>query len=201
MKRFRSLIALTFSLALILPSPGSSAHHACAQTVGAAVTGPVFGAGYLGGVVSSLGRMTGSLAIPVLSAPTLHLSPILSVPSALPIDVIPVSPVVSPLVGDSALTPLVNTVPTSVAGASNLFDGVSNSVENIVSNFASHALTTKKGSRKKMPDPREVDVDGGSSGYGGRDELGNQPRGGGGDGGPDDRSDPDGGGDRGDSGL
>ena len=39
MKRLRSALALALSLALVLLSPGSSAYHAAAQTMGAAANG------------------------------------------------------------------------------------------------------------------------------------------------------------------
>jgi Zn-dependent protease len=111
MKRFRSLIALSLSLALILLSPGSSAYHAAAQTMGAA-TGATAATGVTGSVGANLGRSTGVNAIPALSPSALSLAPVLSAPSILPsaqmnAAAIPMS-AAAPTVANTAITPALN---------------------------------------------------------------------------------------------
>ena len=72
MKRFRSAIALSLSLALVVLSPGSSAYHAAAQTMGAAVNGSA-ASGATGVAGASLNRGAGVSAIPVFSPSSLTL--------------------------------------------------------------------------------------------------------------------------------
>jgi Zn-dependent protease len=109
MKRFRSAIALTLSLALVILSPGSSAYHAAAQTMGASVNG-ASSAGVSGSVGANLGRTMGVNAIPALAPSSLNLSPLLSAPSITPTAlqnaaVIPAASVVAPIVANAAISP------------------------------------------------------------------------------------------------
>ena len=229
MKRFRALIALTLSLALVVLSPGSSAYHAAAQTVGASAraTG-VTGATGVSGVNMGRGAVVGS--IPVLSASALSLSPVLAAPSIAPTAllnaaVIPAASAVSPNALKSAVVPAAakavapaasaiatlktalsapsvqaaseKTGETQAADSRKQFDG-----EALRSDLSAPAVRTngneavsrvalaaaKKG--KDMPDHGTTDENGNPSQEGPIDDLGNPSRRGG-EGGPDDRSDPD----------
>lgn len=217
MKRFRSAVALILSLALVVLSPGSSAYHAAAQTVGAAATGSS-ASGVTGAV--GLGRNTGVSAIPALSPSALDLSSLLSSPS-----ISPSAFAVSPTVANAALTPVAvkaargaNPVASAKAAIEPLkthrsapsaeskpaeqaaaearvaFDGevlragAAAAIGDSMSAQASASFLAASG--KGMPDDA-VDDDGNPSRQdGGLDEIGN-PRRVGGESGPDDRSDPD----------
>ncbi len=119
MQRFRSLIALTLSLALILLSPGSSAYHAAAQTMGAAVNG-ASSAGVTGSVGANLGRGAGVNAIPMLSPSILNLSSVLSAPSIAPsaLQSAAVIPATEPYGGGVSLPRAVGKGPALKAAAS-----------------------------------------------------------------------------------
>ncbi len=119
MKALRSTIATTLSLALVLLSPGHSAFHAAAQTMGAATSAS--GSSAASGVSGAqLGRGTGVNAIPSFTGTAL-LTPGLSAPSlsapvlgavAAPASILAApSAVVAPVNGaavvPSALTPAV----------------------------------------------------------------------------------------------
>ncbi len=119
MKRFQSLIALTLSLALILLSPGSSAYHAAAQTMGTTVNASA-ATGVTGVAGANFGRATGVNAIPVLGPSSLSLSPILSAPSITPsalqnAAVISAASAVTPIVANAAILPAALTVITPAA--------------------------------------------------------------------------------------
>ena len=244
MKRFRSLIALTLSLALVVLSPGSSAYNAAAQTMNAAANGSA-ASGATGAVGSSLGANGGVNAIPALSASALGLTSILSAPSltpaALQSAVIPAASAVSPTVikaaaisaAPVALKALVpaaakagvvaaqTVVPAKASALSTLnanvsapsvaekpveqqaaearkqFDGgalrTELSAPAILGDLSAKATRAALTAAKKgMPDSGES-VDGSGRPVekdGGVDDLGNNRRTGG-EGGPDDRSDPD----------
>ena len=79
MKRFRALIALSLSLALVLLSPGTGAYNAAAQTMTGAVSGSA-ATGASGAVGSNLGVNGGVNAIPTLSPSSLGLTPVLAAP-------------------------------------------------------------------------------------------------------------------------
>jgi len=222
MKRFRSVIALALSLALVVVSPGSSAYHAAAQTIGAAANGSA-SAGVSGVSGASLGRATGVSAIPVLSPSALTLSPVLSAPSVVP-SAMPAAAVVMPAVSPvsaktaaalKALTP-VAAAKASVPGAKSAIAAAVSSLHTVVSGPAAGsksaetqaaeaalrfdgAFAKKKDSGKGMPD-QDIDENGNPSREGGIDEIGN-PRRTGGEGGPDDTTDPDQGGRGGNDGL
>ncbi|MDD5301844.1 MAG: S8 family serine peptidase [Elusimicrobia bacterium] len=222
MKRFRSLIALTLSLALVVLSPGSSAYHAAAQTMGASVGGSA-SAGVTGVAGANLGRSSGVNAIPALSPSALTLSSVLSAPSITPsalrnAAVIPaasaVSPVaamtpaalkaIAPVSAAKALTPAAKTIAAAVQSLKTAVAGPSAESKSAEMQAADARLqfdgsSAKKDSGKGMPD-RDVDENGNPSKDGGTDEIGN-PRRTGGEGGPDDRSDPDQGGRGGNDGL
>ncbi len=96
MIRMRAAIASTLSLALVLLSPGSSAYHAAAQTIG--VSGSASSAsGSAGAAGAGLGRAPGVSTIPSLPASALSLAPSLGAPSIAP----------------AALTPSVALVPAA----------------------------------------------------------------------------------------
>lgn len=79
MKRLRTLI-VTLSFVLVVLSPGLSAYHVAAQTMGASVNGSA-AADVTGAAGINPGLNMGVSAIPTLSASTLNLSSVLSVPS------------------------------------------------------------------------------------------------------------------------
>jgi len=118
MKRFRSLIALSLSLALILLSPGSSAYHAAAQTMSAAANG-ASATGVTGAAGANLGRGTGVNAIPTLAPSSLGLSSVLSAPSIVPTAqlgaaVIPAGSVM-PIAANASIAPMALKALTSAA--------------------------------------------------------------------------------------
>ncbi|MDP3541926.1 MAG: S8 family serine peptidase [Elusimicrobiota bacterium] len=229
MKRFRSVIALALSLALVVVSPGSSAYHAAAQTVGASV-GSSASAGVSGVSGASLGRASGVSSIPMMSPSALTLSPVLSAPSIVP-SAMPNAAVVSaaPVAAKTAAAPVALKALTPIsakAATERLREGVSlphavrkgpavSSLQTVVSGVDSKSAETqaaeaalqfdgafakkKDDSSKGMPD-QDTDENGNPSRDGGTDELGN-PRRTGGEGGPDDTSDPDYGGRGGNDGL
>ncbi len=221
MKRFRSLIALALSLALVVVSPGSSAYHAAAQTMNAAANGSA-SAGVSGVSGASLGRATGVSAIPVLSPSALTLSPVLSAPSIAP-SALPAA-AVAPVAAKTpaalkTLTPVAAAKAVQgaiVAPAKSVIAAAVSSLETTIAGPASDsksaetqaaeaslqfdgAFAKKKDSSKGMPD-QDTDENGNPSREGGIDEIGN-PRRTGGEGGPDDTSDPDQGGRGGNDGL
>ena len=225
MKRFRSQIALALSLALVVLSPGSSAYHAAAQTVGAAANGSA-SAGVSGVSGASLGRASGASSIPALTVPALTLSPALSapsiVPSALPGAAVPVAAPVAaktaaavkataPVVPAKAVpaganaAPVKSVIAAAVGTLGTVVSGPSVGAMSAETQAAEAALrfdgsfARKKDSGKDMPD-QDIDENGNPSRDGGIDEIGN-PRRTGGEGGPDDRSDPDYGGRGGNDGL
>ncbi len=220
MKRFRSAIALALSLALVVLSPGSSAYHAAAQTMGGpSVTAIGRGTSSPIGSVAAganLGRTTGVNAIPALAPSSLNLSPILSAPSITPTalqnaSVIPAASAVAPIVANVAATPaaLKATTPAAakalVPGAKSVIAAAVQSLKTVVVGPSAGSKSTefqaaearlqfdgasaKKDSGKGMPDPG-VDDNGNPTQDGPLDDLGNPSRRGG-EGGPDDRSDPD----------
>ena len=216
MKRFRSVIALALSLALVVVSPGSSAYHAAAQTMGASVNGSA-ATGVTGVVGANLGRNTGVSAIPVLGPSSLNLSPVLSAPSITPAAiqnaaVIPAASAAAPIVANVAATPAALKAITPAAalkplvpGAKSVIAAAVQSLQTAVASPTSESksaefqaaearlqfdgASAKKDSSKGMPDPG-VDENGNPSQGGPLDDLGNPSRRGG-EGGPDDRSDPD----------
>ncbi|MBI2385873.1 MAG: S8 family serine peptidase [Elusimicrobia bacterium] len=213
MKRFRSVIALALSLALVVVSPGSSAYHAAAQTIGAAANGSA-SAGVSGVSGASLGRANGVSAIPALAATSLNLSSALSapsiVPSALPNAAVPAAPAAartpvapkaaSPVAAAKAVqgaiaAPAKSVIAAAVSSLHTVVSGPAADSKSAETQAAEAALqfdgafAKKKDSSKGMPD-QDVDENGKPSRDGGVDELGN-PRRTGGEGGPDDRSDPD----------
>jgi Zn-dependent protease len=108
MKRFRSLIALTLSLALVVLSPGSSAYNAAAQTMNAASGASVSGVTGVAG--ANLGVNSGVNAIPALSPAALTLGSSLSAPSITPAAlqnavVIPAAAITPMVVNAAAITP------------------------------------------------------------------------------------------------
>lgn len=232
MNRFRALIAVSLSLALVVLSPGSSAYHAAAQTMGATSAAGATGVSGVSGaaVNSAIPR----LSMPAMGVSALGLSSSLNAPSIAPslqnASVIPaasVSPIavnaavpaaltgivpaaakaVAPAAQSpvtAAITTLKNTlaapavsekpVETSYAEMRKQFDGEAlrsdlsaPAVQGGESKSVRAALTKKGG--KSMPDPG-VDENGNPTPDGPLDDLGNPSRRGG-EGGPDDRSDPD----------
>ncbi|MCM2303368.1 MAG: site-2 protease family protein, partial [Elusimicrobia bacterium] len=226
MKRFRSAIALALSLALVVLSPGSSAYHAAAQTIGAAASGSA-SAGVSGVSGASLGRATGVSAIPVLSPSSLTLSPVLSAPSIAP-SALPnaaaVPAAAAPVSAKAGIAPAALKAAAPVAAAKSVIPGAKSviaaavrSLDTVVAGPAAESKSAetqaaeaalqfdgafakkKDDSSKGMPD-RDTDENGNPSREGGIDEIGN-PRRTGGEGGPDDTSDPDYGGRGGNDGL
>jgi len=220
MKRFRSAIALTLSLALIMVSPGSGAYHAAAQTMGSAVNGSA-ATGATGVAGASLGRATGVNTIPSFSAASLTLSPALASPSLAP-SALPNAAVVSALVPVAAkVSPAAvkavapSAAANSAAPAKSVIAAAASSLNTKISGPSAESKSAeaqafesalrfdgaaaKKDSSKGMPDPG-VDENGNPVREGGIDEIGN-PRRTGGEGGPDDRSDPDQNGRGGNDGL
>ncbi len=228
MKRFRSVIAFTLSLALVVLSPGSSAYHAAAQTVGASASGSA--AAGTGAVGAGLGRNTGVSSIPTFSPSALSPFSVLSesigipvivqaagaVPASagLPIAARAAAPRIVPAAAKTAVietlkahrsVPSAESKPVEVQAveARKTFDGEAlkaGAVAAIGDNMpvlanASFLAASKKG----MPDETVDDNGNPIHKDGDLDDLGN-PRRIGGEGGPDDRSDPDQG-DRGGNGL
>ena len=109
MKRFRSLIALSLSLALVVLSPGTGAYNAAAQTMNAATSGSA-ASGVSGAVGANLGLNSGVNAIPALTATSLSLTPALAAPSIAPSilqsAVIPAASVASPVAAQTVVAPL-----------------------------------------------------------------------------------------------
>jgi len=246
MKRFRSLIALALALSLVVLSPGSSAYHAVAQTMGASVNGSA-ATGVTGVVGANLGRTTGVDAIAALSPSALTLSSVLAAPSLAPsallnAAVLPAASAVSPRSVKAAMPAALQAIVPAAAKATtepygeevSLPHAVGKGLETLKTNLSAAsaaekpaetqaaearkqfdgealksdlsapvaadvsvksnavALTAAKKDDKGMPDSgdahdgtgRPVDNDGAI------DDLGNPSRRGG-EGGPDDRSDPD----------
>ncbi len=120
MKRFRSLIALTLSLALVVLSPGSSAYNAAAQTMNAANGATVTGVTGVAG--ANLGRTSGVDAIPTLSPSGLGLSSVLSAPSITPsalqqAAVIPAPSVASPVAANAVIPSMTPVALKTIASA------------------------------------------------------------------------------------
>ncbi|MEQ1918058.1 MAG: site-2 protease family protein, partial [Elusimicrobiota bacterium] len=158
MKRFRSAIALTLSLALILLSPGSSSYHAVAQTMGAAVNG-TSSVGVAGSVGANLGRPTGVNAIPVLGASSLNLSPVLSAPSITPTAllnaaVIPAAAVAAPIVVNAAQVPAALSVITPAAAKAQINAATAKAV--VPAQSAIAALKTNVSAPSVAEKPAEV---------------------------------------------
>ncbi|MBI5246797.1 MAG: S8 family serine peptidase [Elusimicrobia bacterium] len=235
MKRFKALIALALSLALVLLSPGTGAYNAAAQTMTGAVSGSA-ASGASGAVGSNLGVNSGVNAIPVLSASALTLSPVLVAPSIAPaalqgvavipaasvapaaVSATPSAAIATPAAAKAAAVPGVKAVAAAVATLrSNLsapsasekpaetqaaearkqFDGEALKTDLSAPSVSgdevqSRGSALRSSSKKDKGTPEEPVDDLGNpvKNDGPIDDLGNPSRRGG-EGGPDDRTDPD----------
>lgn len=221
MKLMRSALSLAITFCLVALSPGGSAWAQIAQVSGARAGAATAGLGAAGAVNGSAAVPNTTLSIPMLSASLV--SPVVSLPAAPALNVA----AVSVLPAAVAAVPRAASVSAPIVSAQgqltqtgHFLSGSSSRVETVISRLydslpnglapVSAVFTAKRQttgavlarSSKKNRTPDSVDKEDGSGRPvqedGGIDEIGN-PRRSGGEGGPDDRSDPDGG--RGGDGL